>query len=33
VPGVCYPHVVLSNGIVVCKDKAGNVAVMSVRKR
>jgi len=25
IPDTCYPHVVLSNGIICCKDKAGNM--------
>jgi len=31
VPDVCYPHVVLSNGIICCKDKAGNMVCFSLR--
>ena len=31
VPGTCYPHVVLADGILVCKDKDGNVVCFSVR--
>lgn len=29
--GVCYPHVCLADGIIVCKDKDGQMAVFSVR--
>jgi len=29
VPDVCYPHVVLSDGIICCKDKAGNLVCFS----
>ncbi len=29
VPDTCYPHVVLSNGIIYCKDKAGNMVCFS----
>ena len=31
VPGACYPHVALSDGILVGKDRDGNMAVFSVR--
>ncbi|MBM3237787.1 hypothetical protein FJZ31_15975 [Candidatus Poribacteria bacterium] len=31
VPDVCYPHVVLSDGIICCKDKAGNMVCFSLR--
>ncbi len=30
VPDVCYPHVVLSDGIICCKDKAGNLVCFSL---
>jgi len=30
VPDVCYPHVVLSDGIICCKDKAGNMVCFSL---
>jgi len=31
VPGLCYPHVAMSEGIVACKDRDGNLACYSVR--
>ena len=31
VKDTCYPHVALSNGIICCKDKAGNLVCFSVR--
>jgi len=31
VPKTCYPHVALADGILVCKDLAGNLACYSVR--
>jgi len=30
VPDVCYPHVILSDGIICCKDKAGNIVCFSL---
>lgn len=30
-PDTCYPHLALSDGILACKDRAGNLAVFSVR--
>ena len=30
VPDICYPHVILSNGIICCKDKAGNMVCFSI---
>ncbi len=32
VPGTCYPHVILSDGIICCKDKDGNMVVFSLRE-
>jgi len=31
VPKTCYPHVALSDGILCCKDRAGNLVCFSVR--
>ena len=31
VPDICYPHIALSNGIICCKDKAGNMVCFSLR--
>ncbi len=31
VPATCYPHVVLSNGLIFCKDKDGNTVCLSAR--
>ena len=33
VNGVCYPHLALSDGILVVKDRDGNMVVSSVRER
>jgi len=33
VGGPCYPHVVLSDGILCCKNKDGDMVCLSVRKR
>jgi len=30
-PGTCYPHVVLADGVLCCKDKDGNLVCFSVR--
>lgn len=30
VPDICYPHVALSNGIICCKDKSGNMVCFSI---
>lgn len=31
VPDVCYPHITLSNGIICCKDKSGNMVCFSIQ--
>jgi len=31
VPGTCYPHVALADGVLCCKDKDGNLVCFSVR--
>jgi len=31
--GTCYPHVVLSNGLLYCKNREGDLVCLSVRKR
>ena len=31
VPDICYPHIALSNGVICCKDKSGNMVCFSVR--
>jgi len=31
VPDICYPHITLSDGIISCKDRSGNMAVFSIR--
>lgn len=31
VPGTGYPHVALSDGLVACKDRDGNLVCFSVR--
>jgi len=28
----CYPHILLANGIICCKDKSGNIVCFSVRR-
>ena len=33
VRGTCYPHVALSDGIIACKDRDGNLVCLSVRPR
>lgn len=33
VPDICYPHVAISDGIIACKDKGGNLVCLSVRGR
>lgn len=30
VPDICYPHVILSDGIICCKDKSGNMVCFSI---
>jgi len=30
VPGVCYPHVILSDGVICCKDMDGNMVCFSL---
>lgn len=32
VSGICYPHVILSDGIICCKDKDGNMVVFSLKE-
>jgi len=32
VPDTCYPHVALSDGLVACKDRAGNLAVLALQR-
>jgi len=29
---VCYPHILLANGVICCKDKSGNIVCFSVRR-
>ena len=31
VPDVCYPHAVLADGLIFCKDRAGNMVCLSVK--
>jgi outer membrane protein assembly factor BamB len=31
VPGTCYPHIALADGVLCCKDKDGNLVCFSVR--
>jgi outer membrane protein assembly factor BamB len=31
VPGTCYPHVAFADGLICCKDKDGQLVVLSVR--
>lgn len=31
--GTCYPHVILSNGVICCKNREGDLVCVSVRKK